>query len=110
MRSSESTDSDDDLDGLFAQVVSALTRGGLLFPPPFDLATAAALAANLDVGKIAEQLFEVTAQRNTGYRVAIYATAPGVEDREVIDTAVDSPDLLITLLDGLLEELLLHDQ
>lgn len=106
MRSTESTDSGDDLDALFARVVSALTRGGSLFPPPFDLASAAALAANIDRSQIAERLFDVTAQRDTGYRVTIYATAEGVDDREVIDTTVDSSTLLVTLLDGLIEELL----
>lgn len=106
MRSTESTDSNDDLDALFARAVAALTDGGSLFSPPFDLASAAALAANIDRSEIAHRLFEVTAQRDTGYRVAIYATAEGVADREVIDTKVDSTALLIILLDGLIEELL----
>jgi hypothetical protein len=105
VRSTESTDSDeDDLAARFMAAVASLSEGELTFPSPFNLATSAALAANLDVGAIAERLFEVTALRDTGYRVAIYATAPGVADREVIDTDVRSTRLLISLLDGLIDE------
>ena len=106
MRGSEPRDSDEsDLAALFAAVIASLAQGMLSFPPPFDVATSAALAANLDTGRIAEDLFDVTAQRQTGFRVAIYATAPGVDDREVIETRVASPALLVSLLDGLIDEL-----
>lgn len=105
MRSGETTDSDeDDLAARFTQAVASLALGGLTFPAPFDLATSAALASNIDVGSIAERLFEATATRDTGYRVAIYETAPGVADRAVIETSVPSTPVLIALLDGLLEE------
>lgn len=99
----ESTDSGD-LAGLFASAISDLADGNLMFPAPFDLASSAALAANVDSGEIAEKLFAVTAQRDTGYRVVIYATAPGVEDREVVNTTVTSTGLLLVLLDELIEE------
>lgn len=105
MRRGETTDSDeDDLAARFARVIAVLARGELTFPAPFDLATSSALASNIDRGDLAERLFEVTASRQTGYRVAIYATAPGVPDRAVIDTAVPSTQVLIALLDGFLEE------
>lgn len=92
-------------DALFMAVIASLAQGELTFPAPFDLATSAALAANIDTGRIANDLFDVTAQRDTGYRVEVYATAPGVADREVIATRVPSTALLVSLLDGLLEEL-----
>lgn len=104
MRSTESTDSEDDLAALFTSVVTALAEGNLTFPPPFDLATSAALAANIDLGDVAEALFTVTAQRETGFRVTVHATAPGVPDREVVNTTVAGSALLVALLDGLLDE------
>lgn len=106
MRSTESTDSDEqDLRALFLKIVSGLAEGELTFKPPFDLATSAALAANIDTARIAQALFDVTRLRDTAYRVSIHALAPGVPDREVINTEVSSTDLLIELLDGLLDEL-----
>lgn len=105
MESTESTDSDEgDLAALFAQAICSLAQGNLMFPPPFDLASSAALAANDDLGEIAEKLYEVTAQRDTGYRVRIHATAPGVPDREVINCTVTSTPTLIALLDTLIDE------
>lgn len=105
MRDTESTDSDeDDLAALFASAIATLADGMLMFPFPFDLASAAALAVNDDTGDLAEQLFSVTAQRDTAYRVAIYATAPGVGDREVLSTRVPSTSMLVALLDTLIEE------
>lgn len=106
MRSTESTDSgkDDDLHRLFAQITAALSDGDLTFQPPFDHATSAALAANIDDGDIAQRLFEVTRLRETTYRVMITAVAPGVQDREVVNTTVPGAGLLIALLDGLIEE------
>lgn len=103
MRSSESTGSDD-LDALFTSAVMSLAEGNLTFQPPFDLATSAALAANIDLGDLAQRLFDATAQRDTGYRISIHATAPGVPDREVVNTNVASTALLVALLDGLLDE------
>lgn len=81
-----------------------------MFRPPFDLATSAALAANIDGGSTAQQLFDVTAQRDTGFRVEIHAVAPGVPDREVIKTTVASTSLLIELLDGFIEEQLARNE
>lgn len=111
MRRTDSTESDKDaLKAGFAKAVGALADGDLTFTPPFDLATSAALAANIDTGAIAQQLFEVTAQRDTGYRVEIYAVAPDVEDREILKTSVASTNLLIELLDGLLDEYLARQE
>src|SRR3954468_19524437 len=105
MRDTESTDSDeDDLATLFAAAICSMAQGNLMFPSPFDLASSAALAANEDTDRIAEKLFEVTAQRDTGYRVEIYATAPGVDDREVICCTVPSTPTLLALLDSFIEE------
>lgn len=91
----------------FGQVVADLADGGLTFPPPFDFATSLALAANIDAGELAQQLFAVTAARDTQFTVRIDACSaeqPGLS-RQVIDTTVDSTQLLAVLLEGLLEEL-----
>lgn len=105
MRSADTNrDGEDDLDARFNTVIATLAEGGLTFPAPYDLATSAALAVNVDVGAIALALFQVTAARDTGYRVEIYETAPGVPEREVVNTTVDGTRLLIALLDGLAEE------
>lgn len=106
MRSTESTDSgEQDLRRIFAQITAALSDGDLVFQAPFDLATSAALAANMDIGNIAERLFEVTQMRETSFRVVIQATAPGVEDRDVVNTTVPGSGLLVALLEGLLDEI-----
>lgn len=105
----ESTAHDrDGLLALFAAAVSSLAEGELSFPPPFDLSSSVALADNIDVGVIAQRLFDVTAQRQTGFTVMISAYAvdhPEVPQREVIDTRVPDTRLLIALLEGFLEEL-----
>jgi hypothetical protein len=106
VRSTEPTDSGehDDLHTLFARITAALSDGDLTFQPPFDLATSAALAANADAGDIAQRLFDVTRVRDTTYLVQITEIAPGVSDREVVNTTVSGAGLLIALLDGLIEE------
>lgn len=78
-----------------------------MFPPPFDLATSLALAANIDRGDLAERLFEVTAARDTQFEVAIYARCPDNPDmrRQIVDTTVASTKLLTALLDMVLDEL-----
>lgn len=101
----------DQRDGLlaeFAAAVSSLARGELTFPAPFDLSSAAALAANIDQGATAQSLFEVTAARDCAYDVRIVARCAGqpeLERREVLDTSVASTGLLVALLEGLLDEL-----
>lgn len=104
MRSTESTGSDD-LDALFASAVAPLAEGNLTFPSPFDLAASAALAANDDHGRLAVELFKLLALRDVSYRVTVHATAPGVPDREVVNTTVAGAATLVALLDGLLDEI-----
>lgn len=108
------TESTADREGLKAQfqaAVAPLADGELTFQPPFDLASAAALADNIDSGRIAEMLFAVTALRDCGFTVHITAHSPAhpeLPDRELINTTVPSSRLLIALLDGLLNELDAH--
>lgn len=88
--------------------VADLAEGELTFPPPFDLASAVALGKNADRGELAENLFAATASRDCGYRVTISALTPEGDEplqREIINTTVASTNLLMTLLDGLLDEL-----
>jgi hypothetical protein len=88
--------------------MGGLSDGGLTFPAPFDPATAAALGDNMDSGQLAERLFDVTAQRDCAYSVMIAALTPtSVEPvrRELINTTVNSTQLLFTLLEGLMDEL-----
>jgi hypothetical protein len=100
-----------DRDGLlakFAAAVSSLADGELTHHPPFDLSSSAALADNIDAGGIAQHLFDVTAQRDTGYTVVITSKSvshPDLGDRPVIDTQVASTRLLIALLETFLDEL-----
>lgn len=102
-------------DGLladFAGAVSSLADGDLTFKAPFDLASSTALADNIDDGGIAQRLFEVTALRDCGYEVRIMARSldhPDVDPREMINTSVRSTRMLISLLEGLLDELYDHD-
>lgn len=107
-RDLESTGDSSGLRDQFMTIVSGLSRGDLTFPAPFDLATSAALAKNIDVGRLAEQLFDVTAARDCGYEVTISALNHDDGDpmrREIINTTVASTGLLVVLLDGLLDEL-----
>lgn len=92
----------------FAQTVAALADGELTFDPPFDIASAAALAANMDVGDIALALWSVTAQRDVHYTVQIHALVPGqpaLEPREILDTTVSSTANLVALLEMFIDEL-----
>ncbi len=89
-------------------MIGSLTEGALTFPPPFDLSSSAALAANTDVGHIAHELFRVTAERDCAYEVLIRAVPHGDEqvgERGVLDTRVSSTRQLIVLLETLLDEL-----
>lgn len=90
----------------FHQVVAVLADGALMYPPPFDLATSLALAANIDTGDLAEKLHAVTAARDTKYQVTIYQCDDehGMR-REVVDTTVSSSSLLQVLLEAVLDEL-----
>lgn len=104
----ESTGNDRVLSEDFLAAVADLAEGELTFPPPFDLATAAALGENMDKGELALKLFEATASRDTGYRVLIEALTPEGSQpmrREIINTTVPSTMLLFALLDGLLDEI-----
>lgn len=106
MRQTESTGPDDqEWERRFHQVTGSIVRGALVFPPPFDLATSAALAVNDETGDIAERLFEITAQKHSKFRVLITEIADGVDDQEVINTTVTGQQLLITLLDEFINEL-----
>lgn len=91
----------------FNRVIACLAAGELTFPPPFDFATSLALAANIDQGELAQQLFAVTAARDTHFSVQITACSPEQPDlwREVIDTTVSGTRLLAVLLESLLDEL-----
>lgn len=107
-RDTESTHSDKDGAEKFHVVVSALSEGALTFPAPFDLSSSAALAANTDEGRIAQELFRVTAERDCAYEVLIRAVPQGEEkvgEREVLATKVTSKRQLIVLLETLLDEL-----
>lgn len=107
MLSSESTDSgESDLGGTFERIMGGLSDGDLTFQPPFDLATSAALAANMDKGDLAAALFKVTQARQTTFRVHIAAVAPDLQPRDVINTTVSGEGLLVALLEGLIEEIL----
>ncbi len=110
MKKSTGDGSREGLEPDFATAVSSLAEGELTFPPPFDLSSSAALAANIDNGDGAVRLFDVTAQRDCQYDVQIFARMGGghgeeVRVREVINTQVPSTPQLISLLDDLIEEL-----
>lgn len=108
MHRSESTDSgkDDDLQEAFGRVIAKLSDGDLTFQAPFDLASSAALAANMDSGELAAALFRVTQSRETNYRVHIAAVVPDLEPRDVVNTTVSGEGLLVALLEGLIDEIL----
>lgn len=78
------------LDDEFAQAVAMLAKGRLLFRPPFDLATAEALARNEHAGQVAIGMFAATRGRHRPrFRVRIEEIAAdgvGLPNREVIDT------------------------
>jgi dethiobiotin synthetase len=86
------------------EIVTLLSDGELIAPAPFDAATSAALASNLDRGDIAERLFDITAQREPTYQVHIVEVSAGVT-REVLNTTADSSRTLFALLDGLMDEI-----
>ncbi len=89
-------------------VAASVGEGELTLDPPFDLATSAALANNIDRGDLAENLFRITALRECAYEVTITAVAPGdgePERREIINTSVASTHLLFALLDDVLCEI-----
>ncbi len=107
-RDTESTHKDRDGTRRFEEVVAALTEGALTFPAPFDLSSSAALAANTDAGRIAQELFRVTAARDVAYEVMITAVPLGDEQvgqREVLNTRAATKRQLIVLLETLLDEL-----
>lgn len=104
-----STDGDGKLLAAFMAAVAVLAEGELTFPAPFDLAASAALGDNVDVGSIAERLFEVSVQRDCRYRVSIHELAPtdrpDAVSRPLLDTTVANSRLLVHVLDDLLSEI-----
>lgn len=100
------------LDDSLIQVVAVLADGNLVFPPPFDLRTSAALADNTDTGDAAEQLFTFCAPLvPVTYRVTITAVPahhPETGEREIINTRVTTPAALKALLGGLVMEIAQH--
>jgi hypothetical protein len=89
-----------ELDDDFCQAVGPLTEGGLCFPPPFDLRSTLALAANRSIGALAVRGFhERQTTLPTRYRVLIAEQSEdGQQCREIVDTVVPNPQLLLSLL------------
>ncbi len=107
-KNTESKGRDEDLAARFASAVASLAEGELTFGRPFDLASSAALADNIDSGPHAQGLFDVTALRDLVYDIEIRARSldhPHVQPREVLRTQIGSTPLLISLLEDLIEEL-----
>lgn len=103
---------DDAADG-FDSAVAPLARGELLMPPPFDFASAAALARNIDMGHTAEQLFDFDSSRPVHFHVRIHAISPDqpeLGDREVVDTVAQGANPLLALLETLIEEIAAQQQ
>lgn len=101
---SDSDSTDDRRAEELSKIQCLLSDGELTAPAPFDVATSAALAANLDAGDIAEKLFDITSSRQPTYRVHIEEVS-GEHTREVVNTTADGQRTLFALLDGLMDEL-----
>lgn len=96
--------SDKGLEEQFQRVAAAVADGGLVMPAPFDLASAAALAANSDTGDAAEGMFAVTATRESKYEVRIVEIQD--EDRRaLVDTTCAGQGPLFQLLEDVMDEL-----
>lgn len=85
----------------FNRAVGSLADGALIFPAPFDLATAAGLAANDIDGADAVDVEAATrGEIGLHYHVQITQIVDGRPDlrRPVVDTTVADPRLLRSLL------------
>lgn len=100
----ESKPSDKGLDQEFFSVAAGAADGGLVMPAPFDVASSAALAANVDRGDMADKLFEVTAARNSQFKVHILEIQ-GDDSRELINTTAIGEGPLFALLDAVMDEI-----
>ncbi len=100
-------------DDQFVAAVSLLADGELIFPPPFDLATAAALCRNTSGGDAAERNFERACDAvPRQFRLRLHQVAPGtgVEPREIVDTTVPGLLQILTIVHGLVAEMLTDDE
>jgi hypothetical protein len=86
------------------RVAGAVADGGLVMPPPFDVASSAALAANSDKGEMADKLFDVTAARASMFEVRI-TEIQGDNRRDLVDTVCAGEGPLFQLLDDVMDEI-----
>lgn len=100
----ESKPSDKALTEEFFAVAADVAQGGLVMPAPFDVASSAALAANVDRGDMADKLFDVTAARESRFMVHI-VEVQGELTREVINTTCIGQGPLFRLLDDVMDEI-----
>jgi len=100
----ESRPSDKGLAEEFFLIAADVAEGGLVMPAPFDVASSAALAANVDRGDMAAKLFEVTAARESSFSVLI-VEQQGDQARELINTTCIGQGPLFTLLDDVMDEI-----
>jgi hypothetical protein len=100
----ESRPSDKGLAEEFFTIAADVAEGGLIMPAPFDVASSAALAANVDRGDMADKLFDVTAARDSKFLVHI-VEIQGDESREVINTTCIGQGPLFALLDDVMDEI-----
>lgn len=74
----------------FERAVGSLGNGSLLLPPPFDVTTSAALAANRSKGEEAVRSFATTrAGMRRSFRMQIHEVVEGSDDiapREIVST------------------------
>lgn len=99
-------------DAAFATAIGSLTDGALLFPPPFDLASSAALARNATDGSDAVTQFPLN-RTGTQYRILIVEEpvdgTTGIEPRDIINCTVQDRHAAAALLGTLAEELMLDE-
>lgn len=77
-------------------------------PSPFDLAAAAALAANAGRGPDAETLHAIDRAVKLHYRVKVTATVPNrpeLGSRDIVDATAQGINPLVCLLETLLDEI-----
>jgi hypothetical protein len=97
-----------DLDEQFARTVGAVTDGEMTFPVPFDLRSAAALAANDSSGAYAIKLFNFLRSVSTPrYRIQFTELAgdDAVVERALIDCVLDNPVVAAALVGHLAQQL-----
>lgn len=103
-KDADSKPSDEDLDQRFMTIAAGVADGGLVMPAPFDVASSAALAVNDEKGKTAEGLFDVTAARDSRFKVLI-VEEQGADSRELLNTSCIGQGVLFQLLEDLIDEL-----